>query len=166
VNCRRKTGLNRVWVLVSYDDVAKKLIYKLKYERAKSAARDIARVMDEQLPLLPENTIVTHLPTASSRIRVRGYDQAQLVARSLAKRKHLACKQLLGRKGGSRQVGASRKSRFQQLQGVFRLKHDVAGAHVLLVDDVLTTGASIESAAKALKSGGAKKVEAVVFAQP
>lgn len=139
----------------------------LKFERAKAAAEDIARIMDENLPLLPEETVVVHLPTAANRIRARGYDQARLIARKLAKSRGLKHQDLLGRKGSIRQVGSSRKKRFKQLEGAFSIKDKskVRGRNVLLIDDVLTTGASIESAARELQASGAKKIEAAVFAQ-
>jgi predicted amidophosphoribosyltransferase len=95
---------------------------------------------------------------------MRGYDQAQIIARELAKRRQLTYRQLLSRSGGHRQVGASRKSRFSQLKGAF-IATGRTPPHVLLVDDVLTTGASVESAAKELKRSGAKTVEVAVFAQ-
>jgi ComF family protein len=155
-------------VSASYEKTAKELVRKLKFARAQSAAKDIAAIIDENLPILPGQTIITHLPTASSRIRVRGYDQAQAIAKALAKRRGLPYMALLGRKGSARQVGASRTSRFEQLQGVFFAKNakNVSGAHILLVDDVLTTGASVESAAARLKASGAKTVDVAVFAQP
>jgi predicted amidophosphoribosyltransferase len=95
---------------------------------------------------------------------MRGYDQAQVIARELAKRRQLAYRQLLSRSGTFRQVGASRESRFSQLKGAFTAKGHTP-SHVLLVDDVLTTGASVESAAKELKRNGAKTVDVAVFAQ-
>jgi ComF family protein len=164
VNCKKKTGISRVWAATSYEGAAKELVHRLKFERAKAAGGDIARIMDKQLPILPGDVVVTHLPTASSRIRMRGYDQAQVIARELTKQRQLTYRQLLSRSGTFRQVGATRQSRFSQLKGAFTTKGPTP-SHVLLVDDVLTTGASVESAAKELKRGGAKTVDIAVFAQ-
>lgn len=167
-NCRRTTGINRVWVATSYETAAKELIYKLKFERAKSASCDIADIMDSSLPILPDGVVVTHLPTANSRIRVRGYDQARLIAKDLSKSRKLAYRNLLSRQGQARQTGSSRQNRFKQLEGVFtaRDKSKISGMHILLVDDIVTTGASIESATKTLYENGAKTVDVAVFAQP
>jgi ComF family protein len=123
--------------------------------------------MSENMPILPQKTVITHLPTASSRIRLRGYDQAQLIAKRLAKSRGLEYQDLLRRSGRSRQVGSSKKDRFKQLSGAFSAKQPrkIKGKHILLVDDVLTTGASIESAARELKACGAKRIEAAVFAR-
>ncbi len=167
-NCRKRTGLSHVWVAANYEGNAKKLVYKLKFDRLRAASRPMAAAMDENLPILPSSVIITHLPTANNRVRRRGYDQAQLIAKNLAKRRRLAYQCLLVRKGATRQVGSSRSSRFGQLKGVFSIKNQKAlsGAHILLIDDVLTTGASVESAAKTLKAGGAKTIDVSVFAQP
>ena len=164
-SCMRQTSLSRVWVAASYDKTSQKLIYKLKFDRAGTASHDIANILAEQLPLLPTDVVVTHLPTVPARIRIRGYDQAQLIAKRLAKNKRLRYQPFLSRIKNTRQVGASRKNRFQQLEGAFSAKNSVKGKHILLVDDVLTTGASLESAAKTLKKAGAARVEAAIFAQ-
>lgn len=166
-SCRRKSRLCNVWVAAEYDEAAKKLVHKLKFERAQAAADILAAIMDESLPDLPADTVITHVPTANKRVRIRGYDQSKLIAKSLAKRRGWQYRELLLRLGSSRQVGSSRKDRLVQLEDAFRPKFtDLKDKQVLLVDDVTTTGATLEMAAKTLKSVGARKVSAIVFAQP
>jgi predicted amidophosphoribosyltransferase len=74
---------------------------------------------------------------------------------------------LLARRGQSRQVGARRMQRTTQLVDAFHPIRPslIQGAHILLVDDIVTTGASLEAAARVLKQAGAKRIDAVVFAQ-
>jgi predicted amidophosphoribosyltransferase len=74
----------------------------------------------------------------------------------------------LARQGQAHQVGASREQRKQQLATAFRVTkpQHVAGARLLLIDDVVTTGATLEAAAAALRAVGARHIEALVFAQP
>jgi ComF family protein len=143
------------------------LIYKLKFARARAAADAIAAVMGEALPYFSDPVIVTHVPTATRRIRQRGYDHAQLIAKALARQQGLTYSSLLARQGQTRQVGADKKTRSQQLEAAFRPLHGYmsAGAHILLIDDVVTTGASLEAAARVLKQAGAKQIDAAVFAQ-
>lgn len=150
-----------------YEGVAKDILHNLKFERSAYLAKDIARIMAEVLPILPSGTIVCHVPTASNRIRVRGYDQSQLIAKNISKIKRLEYSNLLKRISNSRQLGATRDKRFEQAKNAFELKShsSVKGKKVLIVDDVTTSGATIEAIAKLLKKAGAKSVDAVVFAQ-
>lgn len=133
---------------------------------AQSAAREMACLL---LPLVKRypDTLIVHLPTATNRIRQRGYDQARLLARALAKRSRLPYSNVLARSGQTHQVGASRSERLWRLDDVFRVSNvwQVRGARILLVDDVLTTGASFEAATKVLKRAGAAQVDAIAFAR-
>ncbi len=165
--CRHQTRLRHVWIVSEYGGVSKSLIHKLKFGRAQAAADVIAESMAEKLPYLPKDTLVTFAPTASGRRRLRGYDQSELIARKIASIKGLEFKTLLARSGQSRQVGAKREARKQQLAEAFRALNPecVKGALILLVDDISTTGATLEAAAKTLKQAGAKNVNAAVFSQ-
>ena len=145
--------------------MAKELVYALKFARAKAAADVVAKALAAD-GRLPEGVIVTHVPTVPGRMRERGYDQAALIARRLSARKGLPYLTLLARTGGQRQLGQGRAIRKQQMTDAFRLARgaDVRGKHILLVDDVLTTGATCEAAARVLRGAGAQRVSAAVFA--
>lgn len=164
--CRRHGPLAHVWVASVYEGLAKELLTKLKFERAVAAADIVAELMLEPLPYF-EGVVVTYVPTASSRRRKRGYDQSELIAKSLSRRLDLPCKSLLARTGQTRQVGANREKRSRQLEGVYRPinARQIKDKKILLVDDVATTGATLFEAAKTLRRAGAKQVNAVVFAQ-
>ena len=167
IKCRRTSPLKHVWVATEYDGISKRLVSLMKFDRAKAAAQPIASHMASTLPYLDTSIIVTHLPTATARQRSRGYDQSELIARKIARLKEVKYSPLLLRRGQGRQVGASRQQRIKQATGMFLpfKPQSIKGAHILLVDDILTTGASLESAAKTLKLAGAKQVDAIVFAQ-
>jgi ComF family protein len=151
-----------VFARTTYIGHAKSLVWKLKAGSARAAADEIASL----LPPIKCDTVVP-VPTASSRVRQRGYDQAVLIAKAYAGRHRLPCSKHLVRQSQTRQVGASRAQRLEQLGSAFRIvdKTKVAGRHILLVDDVMTTGATLEVAARLLMAAGAKSVHAVVFAQ-
>ncbi len=123
--------------------------------------------MDHRLPANQINAIVVYIPTANRRVRERGYDQAQLIAREFAHRRRLPCQALLRRHGATRQLGASRQQRQQQLQTAFYCPYPqkVVGRSIILIDDVLTTGATIEAASRVLCQAGATNVTALLFAQ-
>jgi ComF family protein len=112
-------------------------------------------------------TVVVPVPTATDRRRRRGYDQATLIARALARRQDLAHVPCLRRLGRAHQVGAGRAQRLAQLAGAFVVVRPdrIRGKHVVLVDDVITTGATFEAAARALHQAGAARVSAVTFAR-
>jgi len=163
--CRRRSPLYSVWAVAEYDGAAKELVRALKFARAKAAAGVVAKALAAGCGL-SEDVIVTHVPTVPNRIRERGYDQAALIAKQLSAGKSLPYLALLARAGGQRQLGQGREVRKRQMAGAFRLASgaNVRGKHILLVDDVLTTGATCEAAARVLRAAGAKRVSAAVFA--
>ena len=164
-NCRTKNPLDRVFSGVTYGNVALKLVRGLKFERNKAMASCLASWILANFSL-PTGVVVTHVPTANSRVRLRGYDQAKLIAQCLAKQAGLPYKELLSRRSKTRQVGSNRADRFLQLNNAFGILQPryVAHRQILIVDDVVTTGATLEQAAITLKLAGAHKVTAATFA--
>lgn len=146
--------------------LAKQLLWKLKFDRSQAAAIDVANCLLTALPVINRQTLIVPVPTANRRVRARGYDQAVLIARHLAKLSGLAYGQPLARLGGKEQKGASRQQRFDQQQAALTVSRSprVSGRQILLVDDVVTTGATLEAAALVLRQAGAAKISAVVFA--
>ena len=103
----------------------------------------------------------------TKRKRKRGYNQAQLIAQELAKQLHLPCQQLLEKTAATAaQHTLSAAERRTNLQGVYRVldEQQVSGKRILLVDDVLTTGATASACAQALLDAGAQSVFAVALA--
>lgn len=166
-NCRRHTALRHVWVRTEYTDVSSQLILAYKFKRTRAAFQPLARVMVEALPFLPEDTIIMSVPTTTSRVRERGYDHAYLIARDIAARSGLIHIRPAIRMGQVHQFGASGSQRRKQLENAFVVTkpRTVAGKNILLIDDVVTTGATLETLAKTLKAAGAACIDAVVFAQ-
>ena len=165
--CRRVSPLRYVWVRSQYETVAKELIYHLKFGRARAAARTITELLDDAVPALSSKTVITYVPTATRRVRMRGYDQSKLIARAFAQQRNLPFQTLLVRHGQTRQVGADRNHRQKQAANNYQyvgpaFKDDT---EILLIDDITTTGATLESAARILKKAGAVRVNAATFAQ-
>ena len=119
-------------------------------------------------PALDASRWLIPMPLAAGRLRERGYNQAALLARSLSPSK---CRTdlLLRIRETAPQSGQDRATRLQALSGAFAaepmLAFRLAGSAVTLVDDVMTSGASLHAAALALRRAGAVRVTAVVLAR-
>jgi ComF family protein len=163
--CSNEYTPQRVWIATSYTGSAKRLVRTLKFDRAAAAADVIARALAVTLPV-GQTWTVTHAPTAYARVRQRGYDQAQLIARQVACRTGTAYAPLLARQGTQRQLGQSRAIRRQQMASAFRVISPISviGRDILLIDDVLTTGSTLSAASHTLYAAGARTVTAAVFA--
>jgi predicted amidophosphoribosyltransferase len=106
--------------------------------------------------------VVTWAPTSRRHRRRRGFDQAEAVARRVALQLGLPCRRLLEREGHVAQTG---RPRAERLHGpVFRASPGAVGRRVLLVDDVVTTGSTLRSAAAALRAAGAAWVQRAAVA--
>lgn len=159
-------GLAEVYATTRYENTAKQLLWYLKFQRAQAAAAEMATIMASTLDL-PRDAIITQAPTANARVRIRGYDQAALLAKGLAKHTGLPYAPLLARTSNNRQLGATRSIRQDQMRYAFRPQKTylLQNNPVILVDDVLTTGSTLEAAAKVLLDAGASRIIAVVFAR-
>jgi predicted amidophosphoribosyltransferase len=155
-------GLDRLWALVAYEGAGRELVTAFKYHQRREVAQRLApalgRLVDERFDL------VTWLPTSAARRRARGYDQARLLARALAPSvARGAARPLLRRRPGPAQTGRPAAARAGGPALVAR--RVPAGARVLVVDDVVTTGASMRSAALALQQAGAAAVSGAALAR-
>jgi ComF family protein len=149
-----------------YAEAANDLVWKLKFAHARAAVRPMVALMSNRM-VFDGSTVFVPVPTATSRVRQRGYDQAELLCRQLSAKVGVPYRFVLTRHGQSRQVGTGKTERVKHLSSAFKVRNPaiVAGKHVVLIDDVLTTGATLEAAARVVKKAGAKHVDAMVFAQ-
>lgn len=164
-SCRKWLKVDRIDVVTEYDELYEKLIHAYKFDCKRQAAEPIARMLSEHIR--DSNALLCPLPTAPARIRERGFDHTALLAKYLTKLTNMTQIKTLKRQSNKRQLGADRSKRLQQMQGEFYVSDDsqVTGKKVLLIDDVVTTGATLAAAAETLRAAGAKQVDALVFAQ-
>lgn len=170
--CRLDSPLASVQAATRYMGVGKELVHRLKFGRARSAATEMADIIADRLGLDADmaaygDIVIAHVPTATSRVRGRGYDQSRLIARALAVRSGIPCYRLLLRAGQRKQVGSGKRERRTQMRTAYHavMGRRIRGAHILLVDDVSTTGATLEAAAEELLRAGAARIDGIVFAK-
>lgn len=165
--CRRKTPLRHVFTRAEYTEASRELVHKMKFSYSGEAADIIARELLNTIPSLPEDTLIVPVPTITSHVRQRGLDHTKRIARELSSLSSLRFYPALLRLGQHRQVGSKRSERISKVAGSFRHINTlpVADRPILLVDDVLTTGSTLNEAAETLKLAGAKHISAVVFAR-
>jgi predicted amidophosphoribosyltransferase len=156
-------GTDRAWSSAAHEDVARNLVTALKFRRLLPVAGLMADRVQWLAPAdLLSGTIVP-VPAAPLRSRARGFDPAGELAAALAERAGLPLAPCLARRGTGRQLGRRRARRIGHPPRI-RATDEVPRS-VLLVDDVLTTGATLSTCAQALRSAGAVRVAAVTFAR-
>jgi len=155
------TGLDGLVAPLSYTGVGREVVARLKYRNARAVlpalASAIAALVD---PATVD--VVTWAPTTAARRRERGFDQARLLARAVARRLHRPCRSLLKREPGPPQTGRPKRER---VTGPAFTATGRVPPRVLVVDDVVTTGATVLAAATALKTAGADAVTAAAAAR-
>ena len=144
---------------------------RFKFQADPSLARAFAHLMRHAPwvePALDAATLVVPMPLAPMRLRERGFNQALELARHLAPHKTHA-HTLLRRGDSAHQVGASRHERLEHVRHAFWVSPErvsaVRGQRVVLIDDVMTTGASMYEAARAFRGAGAVHITGLVLAR-
>jgi competence protein ComFC len=163
--CREATALSGVSVGAFYGGAVKELIWQLKFHRLRLADQAAAELVVRRLPPALGAGLVTSVPVSASRYRERGYNQSELVGRMVARQLGLPYRPLLGRLTSTHQIGLDRRTRIEQVAGAFYATARLSGESVLVVDDVITTGATLSECAGVLSGAGAGPVWAAAVAR-
>jgi predicted amidophosphoribosyltransferase len=155
-------GVDRALAAAPYTGVARSLVGGLKFRRLLRLADRAAEAIVAGCGSVLEGPLVP-VPAAPLRRRVRGFDPAEEIAWALARRRGLRPAPCLRRRQGPRQVGRPRAERLADPPRVTLCAP--APAEVVLVDDVITTGATLAACAHALRDGGTEHIVAVAFAR-
>ena len=152
---------------VSFTGRARNIVLGWKYRNRRAVSRHLAGLIVNRLiaeRVHHDVDVVTWAPTSGKRRRERGFDQGELLARSVARQLRVPCRRLLDRNGSNAQTG---RARAERLQGpTFVARPGIDGARVLVVDDVVTTGSTLGAAAAALNDRGAVARLAAIASTP
>jgi len=156
-------GLDKAWSSAPYEGVARDLVAALKFRRLLPVADLMAERIEWLAPAHMLSGTIVPVPPAPVRLRKRGFDPAGEVAGALAERLQAPLDCCLERRGRGRQAGRRRVERIGHPPRI----HSTGAAprSVLLVDDVLTTGATLTACARALRAAGSSRVVAVTFSR-
>lgn len=163
---------DKLRTVLLYDDLARKLVSSIKYSDRADLLRWVANWMHVAgSDVIDEVDAIIPIPLHSSRLRQRRFNQAGELAHRLANLndKQFMPEVLIRRKPTRQQVGLSESERARNVSGAFvvpqEMKITLKDKRVLLIDDVYTTGATVKAATRALKRGGVKHINVLVFAK-
>ena len=153
-----------------YRGTVRKSLHRFKFRRARHLAEPYGRMLAMKVMScdMAQAELVTWVPISSLRKLFRGYDQDELLAKVVARELGLPCLPLLKKvrhnRAQSRIVGFAQRR--ANVMGVYQIRNleEISGARILLVDDILTTGATVGECARMLLTAGAKEIYCAVVA--
>lgn len=165
--CARCNNLPPVFFVGERSGLLDTIIHEYKYDSVRAFAKPLADLLNSRLPNLSLNTFIVPLPTATNHIRARGLDHTYKIASYLAKLRHYQIARILLRDQNTTQVGSTRTTRLTQAEKAYRLNPKIKinpSAAYILLDDIWTTGASMEAAIKKLRNAGAQNIIVALLA--
>lgn len=161
--------IERIRSVVYFEGVVREALHRLKYRGHAALAEPLGATMAARWAQEPASVdVVVPVPLHADRLRERGYNQAGLLAQAMARRAGLLFDErtLIRHRHTAAQVDLDAQQRKRNVRGAFRcVGPALAGKRVLLIDDVCTTGATLEACAVGLRAGGARSVQALTLAR-
>lgn len=171
-NCRRKTALTGIIISAHYrEGPLKEMIHAYKYDSIRALGQELAEIICERLKnnLPSGEKIVIPIPLHSKKEKERGFNQALFLAQIISQKLNLPLEKntLIRTKNTKAQIKLKKKERIKNMRRAFvcSLPQKVRGKTILLIDDVATTGTTLNEAAKILRKFGARQVWGVTIAQ-
>jgi ComF family protein len=167
--CRRGVrGFDAAYSFGFYENELRKLIHLFKYGRIQTLSAPLGRLLTRALPREQSFDVIVPMPLHWRKRWQRGFNQAELLAREIGRRTQTPVRSALRRvRSTASQAGLTSAKRRENVSGAFQGKKrkGLEGLSVLLVDDVMTTGATAASCARALKRAGARQVTLLTLAR-
>jgi competence protein ComFC len=178
-NCQKNFAVDQLLIVSYYkDELMEKALKTYKYSFVQDISFHLERLTAQYFQYLKENnnfsifdeqSILTWTPLSKRRSNWRGFNQAELIAKRISERFSIPSESLLIKKEGFRPQAEieHREERLKNLSDAFNVTPsiNISGKHIIIVDDVCTTGSTLNECAKVLKLAGAKKVTALVMAR-
>lgn len=161
-----KVAFDEVYSVCRYEGLPKEMIRRLKYKEKAELANVFAKFMVELIEKYSlKFDIIVPVPSSKRRLRIRGYNQAMLIARNISKLTFIPVLDCLEKiKDTKSQTLFKDQNRWYNVKGVFKCNLDLKGKSILLVDDVFTSGATAHFSSVALKNSNAKNIIVITFA--
>jgi competence protein ComFC len=165
MRCRSvKRAFDSAYPLFSYSGAMRELISAYKKEKRRSLAPFFAALLEDAIRERWPGRVIVPVPPRPGKIRTQGWDQVEEIV-SLLESRGLAVARLLARSSSGEQKKLGRGERGENARKAYGLKPGAsAPAELLLLDDVVTTCATLDSCARALREGGASRIDAIVIA--
>ena len=171
--CRRGVrGFDAAYSFGFYEGELRKLIHLFKYGRIQTLSAPLGRLLARALPREQTFDVIVPMPLHWRKRWQRGFNQAELLAVEIGRRTHTPVRKALRRvRNTAPQAGLTSAKRRENVSGAFhalrqtKLRRSLDNLRVLLIDDVMTTGATAASCARALKRGGARQVTLLTLAR-
>ena len=168
-DCQKQTFLDGLYFTFSYSGLVKKAIKKIKYQKVWSITTKLVELASKDFPRSQfQNFVIIPIPLHSKRFQERGFNQSELLAKAWGDSLQLPmhANVLLRTKETKPQVDLKKKERRRNIAGAFSVIDNsiLSGKDVLLIDDVATSGATLDEAAKILKIAGVKRAWGLVIA--
>ncbi len=170
-DCEQYTYLNGNIFIVNYNKFPQMILNYAKYKGYYEILNELSNIIIEYVlsnKISLKDFVVSYIPLHTTKLNSRGFNQSQIIATNLCENLKLEPINLLQKTIHTKsQRGSKRESRLNNIKDTFRVinKSYVKNRNILLIDDVFTTGATLNEAAKMLKQAGAKEVTSITFAR-
>ena len=160
-------------ILTDFEPAVQQLIHLLKYKGKRSVGTRLGVMLAQVLrdrPRWQEADLIIPVPLHKSRLRERGYNQSFLIGKALGEklRKPLRPELLVRKRSTRSQTKLNVAERIENVSGAFRVNHpeQLDGKRIILVDDIITTGATADACSRSLLNAGVKEVLVATVAAP